>query len=73
MAIADIKAYSHLSEEDVAEIGRRFEEIAASGSHGSWNANMYQLFSAWLLRTMAATIARGWGVDRDVIDSNRSG
>ena len=29
MAIADIKAYSHLSEEDVAEIGRRFEEIAA--------------------------------------------
>ena len=29
MAIADIRAYSHLSEEDVAEIGRRFEEIAA--------------------------------------------
>ncbi len=29
MAIADIKAYSHLSEEDVAEIGRRFDAIAA--------------------------------------------
>ena len=28
MAISDIKAYSHLSEEDVAEIGRRFEAIA---------------------------------------------
>ena len=29
MAIADIKAYSHLSEQDVAEIGRRFDAIAA--------------------------------------------
>lgn len=50
-----------------------FDSMIASGSHGNWNASMYQLLRAWLLRTIDAAIARGWGVDSEVSDSSRSG